>query len=63
MRHASDVGVADGIETEVPNVVGVSLRELHKLRHGVTKPALASVLDRMVSSKGEAISPFGSYVS
>src|SRR3712207_9310014 len=58
MRHASDVGVADDIESEVPNVGGVSLRELHKLRHGVTKPARASVRDRMVSSKGETISPF-----
>lgn len=63
MRPASDVGAADDdIKTALPDVAGLSLRELHLLRGAVKNSALELVLSRLMSSTGEAVSPFGSYL-
>jgi hypothetical protein len=66
MRHASEVGVADDIETAIPDVADVPLRDLRRMRNKVAESALESVLSRLVPAgdapADEAILPFGSYL-
>jgi hypothetical protein len=66
MRHASEVGVADDIETAIPDVAGVSLRDLRLMRGDLARSALGSVLNRLVPAgdapADETILPFGSYL-
>ena len=66
MRHASEVGVADDIETAIPDVADLPLRDLQRMRSEVAVSALESVLSRLIPAgdapADEAILPFGSYL-
>jgi len=65
MGHASGVGAADDVETQLPDVADASLAELSSLREKIAATALKRVLDQLLSSagaEGAAVSPFTSYI-